>query len=125
MGRTMRSREHGTYSMYNTGKCRCDLCRVAAAEKRARYRPQLGDQPKNYNVRFGSAKIRLDAAPFVKFLYETTLVDALLLKRIRGWERNGIDLYYADKLAIEFGSHPALIWGDDFYQGCPGFEEVA
>lgn len=36
----------------------------------------------------------------------------------RGWVTRGVPWPTADKLAIEAGSHPALIWGADFYEGC-------
>lgn len=129
MGRPAKPKIHGTYTMYNTGRCRCEDCKVAAAEKRAHYRdvhaPKPGDQPKkDYSVRYGSVKVKLSPEPLIEFICSTREVDNILRRDMKMWRRNGLDLYYADKLAIRYGAHPALIWGDDFYQGCEGYAEI-
>ena len=33
-------KEHGTYTMYTNGRCRCDLCRQANTERGRRYRKE-------------------------------------------------------------------------------------
>ena len=34
---------------------------------------------------------------------------------INGWERNGLGLRAADKVAIHLGRHPLHIWGNDYW----------
>lgn len=119
----MKTFEHGTYGMYRTRGCRCEDCKVAAAETRARYRTVVpGTQPKNYSVSYGSIKLVLDATPIIEFIMANREPDRFMMQRIRRWERNGIDVYQADRIAVEMGTHPALIWGWDFYKGCEGYE---
>jgi hypothetical protein len=32
------------------------------------------------------------------------------------WDRTGVPLYMADRMAVRLGVHPTEIWGDAFYQ---------
>lgn len=109
--------EHGSYGMYLRRGCRCDVCKAGAAKKRAEYRAPRPDGPKNYQVTYGSVRVRLDASPLIAFIRHNVHIDKVLRKRMDHWTRHGIELYHADRLAIQFGTHPYLLWGDEFYQG--------
>lgn len=111
--------KHGTSRMYRYRKCRCDLCRDAEAERKARYAPTPGDQPVGkFSVLYASSKVRLDPAPLVAYIHRTQDIDTNWRQRIKRWERNGIDVYQADLWCIKLGLHPTALFGDDFYQGC-------
>lgn len=123
MARPFKVFEHGTIGMYRQRKCRCDLCKMAVAEQRAAYRPKPGDQPTNYKVRYGSVRVRLCPEPLIQYLEQVTLVNNQMRKVFADWRKNGIDLYRADEMAIQYGTHPYLLWGDEFYQQIPGVSE--
>lgn len=116
MARPLKEYEHGTAARYRLRKCRCDLCKTAAAEERANYRLSPGSKEISYKLRYGSVKVRLDPEPLIAYMTATTLVDHNTLKMFQTWRRYGIDLYRADMYAIKCGTHPYLLWGDAFYQ---------
>ena len=107
MNRTKKNiTEHGI-SMYRYRNCRCDICKAAAAEQRAKFRTTSPNK-----------KIRLDAEPLIQRL----TVDERLAWVNTGlrdkWRKGGIDIYNADEWCIKLGYHPIEIWGKDFYQDC-------
>jgi hypothetical protein len=105
--------EHGI-DMYRKMKCRCDVCRNAARDMRAKYRP-LSD----------SKKIRLDPQPLIDKLIATNQLYEVHQSKWQGWLEKGIDIYWADFWCIKFGYHPVEIFGNAFYQGCFDEERAA
>ena len=97
--------KHGT-SGYRY-KCRCEICVNAQKAARNKNRP-LSD----------SAKVRLDATPLIERLAMADQLDQVDPAVIRRWERDGIDVYWADKWCLKFGWHPANVFGQAFYAGC-------
>lgn len=43
---------------------------------------------------------------------------------VHRWRHDGIPLYSADAAAVRAGTHPIVIWGDEFYAGCEDTELV-
>jgi hypothetical protein len=95
---------------YLRHKCRCELCVADAADYRRRRRIELG----------GDTDVRLPGAPLLAFVRKMT--DQRIQHAIvKSWLENGVSPYTVDKWCTRFGSHPAEVYGDEFYRGC--FEE--
>lgn len=99
-------RKHGG-SLYRRG-CRCEVCVEAMVQYRRQYNKQT-DRP---------SKLRLPIAPLVNWIVSTGSVEMMHPRVWWRWQSNPemtIDVYWADRYAIQLGSHPAEIWGLDFY----------
>lgn len=115
----MTDKSHGTHYMYRYGRCRCALCQQANRDRRAKYDPKPGDQPKHkFSVFYASSKVRLDPAPLIAYVQRTQEIDTNWRQRISRWERKGIDVYQADFWCVRLGLHPTALYGDAFYEGC-------
>lgn len=91
---------HGTYSAYTTGKCRCDECKRAAREyKRSKY----GDI------------IRLESEPMFSHFNGNDIFSSKYSAFFPSWKRYGIDPYKADSVCCDMGIHPFEIWGDEWF----------
>jgi len=107
MNRTKKNiTEHGI-SMYRYRNCRCDTCKQAAAEQRAKFRTTSPNK-----------KIRLDAEPLIQRLTTDERLAWVNTGLRDKWRKAGIDIYNADEWCIKLGYHPIEIWGKDFYQQC-------
>ena len=110
---------HGTVSRYNNGRCRCELCKDAKRQWRINNMPTPGDQPVGkFKVRYASAKVVLDPEPLITLITQTTELNSNMRARFREWRANGIDVYRADEWCVRIGTHPYLVFGDKFYEGC-------
>lgn len=96
--------EHGI-SMYTRRGCRCDICRSARYE-----------QQKSYRKRSDEVKLRLDPTPLLERLEATGNLAEVHRNKRQQWQKNGIDVYWADYYCIKFGYHPSEIFGAAFYQ---------
>lgn len=116
----MKKSYHGTTNGYNNYRCRCDLCKNAKSQDRLARLPEPGAQPKNkFNVCYASARITLDPEPLIHLISQKMELDSNMRARFRDWRANGIDIYRADYWCIRFDTHPYLVFGDKFYEGCP------
>lgn len=90
-------RTHGTVSCYRNGGCRCDECRMAVRDiKRLQAQPTLSVQP------------MIDKLPIdFRIRFRDSLIN---------WQKNGIRLYRADKICIQYGYHPYEVYGDTWYE---------
>lgn len=99
--------KHGRKA-YNTGLCRCEVCREESKD----YRRQLAEDRKR------PAPPRLSCEPLIRALDRAGRLGEVEYSKIHRWRKDGMDLYAADVVAIRLGFHPATIWGADFYAGC-------
>lgn len=106
---------HGP-SGYQRG-CRCDTCRTEMMEKKRQYREKEYETGKRFSVRYGSSKVRLPADPMLRFLDRMGATGTISRHTLAGWKRNGMTVYQIDWWCIRLGTHPAMVYGDAFYEG--------
>ena len=106
---------HGP-SGYQRG-CRCDTCRTEMAEKRNFYRNRDYETGKKFSVFYGSSKLRLPADPLIRFLERRDALGSISRHTLAGWKRDGMSVYQVDWWCIRLGTHPAMVYGDAFYEG--------
>jgi hypothetical protein len=104
--------EHGM-SMYRQRKCRCDICKQAAADQRKQFR-----KPDHIPT------VRLDGHTLLERLEADGRLLAVHTSIRDKWRRFGIAIHSADFWCIKLGYHPVEIWGNDFYQDLPQDELV-
>lgn len=91
---------HGTYSAYTSGGCRCDDCRQAARDHKRR---KYGDT------------VRLPWEPMFEKFSEFEAFSLRYSAFFPSWKRYGIDPYKADTVCCDMGVHPYEIWGDEWF----------
>lgn len=104
------NRKHGG-ALYRRG-CRCEVCVAAMTEYRRQYNKQT-DRP---------SKLRLPIRPLLDWVVRTESTEMVHPRALWKWlaDPDGtMDVYWADRYAIKLGSHPAEIWGMDFYADIP------
>lgn len=102
---------HGTKNAYNYHRCRCDLCRKAAADYR-RIRRNKADNPIN-NTHHWPLQRLFDIAGTTEFV-ELGYLTGFATRTIHRWQENGIPDKAADQAACALGLHPCIIWPDWF-----------
>lgn len=108
--------EHGVYA-YRHG-CRCINCKNAIAELQAKYRERRKQRPGRYKVRYGSSDLRLSAEPLIAYLERTNQLHLVDRQAVQWWRTEGMSVYKVDEYAIRYGTHPVLLYGEAFYEGC-------
>jgi hypothetical protein len=97
-------KEHGL-GMYRYRKCRCEICKSAAAADRVKYRKYAN-------------RLYLPAAPLIERLVWAGQLDQVPSDVVKSWRMKGVYVYSADYWCLKFGFHPAEIYGYHFYKGC-------
>lgn len=99
---------HGTDNGYRRG-CRLDCCRKAHSNALRRQRRR-------------KPRISLPASPLEPYWEQfPELPQPLKQAAYTAMRRGQVSLWTADRIAVSFGLHPALIWGDAWWDE----EEVA
>ena len=108
------NRKHGG-SLYRRG-CRCEICVQAMVEYRRQYR--VTDKP---------SKLKLPVRPLLEWVIRTESTAMVHPRALWRWLSNPdalMDVYWADRYAIQLGTHPMNIWGMAFYADIPVGEPV-
>jgi hypothetical protein len=91
--------QHGRYSSYTSGGCRCEPCKKAASDYKKK---RTGDT------------VRLSFDPLYTMFSENSKFNEYS-STFGSWTKYGIDPYRADKICCELGVHPYEVWGDAWF----------
>lgn len=113
--------EHGTVNGYQHHKCRCDLCRAAIAQRRREQRQ--GRRPvqtlaNSVPVAPLWARVESVAGAKIDDLTDDQVAELCGVARetVQRWRVSGyVSFNITDRVAINLGWHPAVIWGIDWY----------
>lgn len=102
-----RPQSHGE-NAYRKRKCRCEIC-VAAHE-----------ETKKARRKYAERSFKIPAGPLVEFIRGLDeRKGGMLDVRLKDWEKNGVDVFTADRNCCMRGYHPWEVYGDAWFEFGP------